>query len=62
MSIDSECQLFRVLPIDLLTKIERSVYNRRNRKLFSALEFIRNEFSKRFNEFENYFVVDSMPL
>lgn len=62
MSIDSECQLFRVLPIDLLNKIERSVYNRRKRKLFSALEFIRNELSKRFNEFENYFVVDSMPL
>ena len=62
MSIDSECQLFRVLPSDLLTKIDRSVYNRRKRKLFFAMEFIRNKLSKRFNEFENYFVVDSMPL
>ena len=62
MSIDSECQLFRVLPSDLSTKIERSVYNRRKRKLFFAMEFIRNKLSKSFNEFEDYFVIDSMPL
>ncbi len=62
LSIDSECQLFRVLPSDLLTKIERSVYNRRKRKLFFAIEFIRNKLSDSFNEFENYFVIDSMPL
>jgi hypothetical protein len=62
MSIDSECQLFRVLPDVLKSKIERSVYNRRKRKLFFAIEFIRNKLSKGFNEFENYFVIDSMPL
>jgi len=62
MSIDSECQLFRIISIDLKKKIERSVYNRRKRKLFFAIEFIRNELSNKFNEFENYFVVDSMPL
>ena len=62
MSIDSECQLFREISIDLKNKIERSVYNRRKRKLFFAIEFIRNELSNKFNEFENYFVVDSMPL
>lgn len=62
MSIDSECQLFRELPLGLKNKIERSVYNRRKRKLFFALEFIRNEISEKFNEFENYFIVDSMPL
>ncbi len=62
MSIDSECQLFRVLPEVLKNKIERSVYNRRKRKLFFAIEFIRAELSKKFNEYENYFVVDSMPL
>ncbi|TSD99908.1 IS982 family transposase, partial [Aquimarina algiphila] len=27
MSIDSECQLFRILPSNLSAKIERSVYN-----------------------------------
>lgn len=32
MGIDSECQLFRVLPINLQQKIERSVYNRRKKK------------------------------
>ncbi len=62
MSIDSECQLFREISIDLKNKIERSVYNRRKRKLFFAIEFIRNELSNKFNEFENCFVVDSMPL
>jgi len=62
MSIDSECQLFREISIDLKNKIERSVYNRRKRKLFFAIEFIRNELSNKFTEFEDYFVVDSMPL
>jgi len=40
MSIDSECQLFRVLPLSLSCKIERSVYNERKRKLFSFKENI----------------------
>jgi len=62
MSIDSECQLFREITVDFKNKIERSVYNRRKRKLFFAIEFIRNELSNKFTEFENYFVVDSMPL
>jgi len=62
MGIDSECQLFRYIPIDLKNKIERSVYNRRKRKLFFAIDYIRNELSNKFTEFEKYFVVDSMPL
>jgi hypothetical protein len=62
MSIDSECQLFRILPDVLNSKIERSVYNRRKRKLFTAIEFIREKLSERFNEFEDYYIVDSMPL
>ena len=62
LSIDSECQLFRIIPDSLKAKIERSVYNRRKRKLFGSIEFIRNELSLKFNEFENYFIVDSMPL
>jgi hypothetical protein len=62
MSIDSECQLFREISIELKNKIERSVNNRRNRKLFFAIEFIRKEMSNKFNKFEKYFVVDSMPL
>lgn len=62
MSIDSECQLFRIIPETLSCKIERSVYNRRKRKLFTAMEFIREKLSEKFNEFEDYYIVDSMPL
>jgi len=37
LSIDSKCQLFRIIPEFLKDKIERSVYNRRKRKLVSNL-------------------------
>ncbi len=62
LSIDSECQLFRILPESFKGKIERSVYNRRKRKLATAIEFIREKLSDKFNEFEDYYIVDSMPL
>lgn len=62
MSIDSECQLFRILPILLSSRIERSVYNRRKRNLFSHQESIRKRLVAKFNKFEDHFVVDSMPL
>lgn len=62
-SIDSEHQLFRDLKdTSLENKIERSVYNRRKRKLFPFIEEIRMKMVQKFNEFENYFIVDSMPL
>jgi len=62
-SIDSEYQLFRELAgTHLVGKIERSVYNRRKRKLFPYIEQIRKQMAEQFNESENYFVVDSMPL
>ena len=62
MSIDSECQLFRSLPSNLSTKIERSVYNRRKRKLFSFRESLRKELVVRLNQSQHCYVVDSMPL
>lgn len=62
MSIDSECQLFRVLPNCLQQNIERSVYNRRKRNLFMFQEQIRQKLVAHFNEFEDCFIVDSMPL
>lgn len=62
MDIDSECQLFRVLPPSLSSLIERSVYNRRKRKLFSAQQNLRLKLVNQINEFENCFIVDSMPL
>ena len=62
-SIDSEHQLFREIKgFEIESKIERSVYNRRKRKLFPFIEEIRMKMVKKFNEFENDFVVDSMPL
>ncbi len=48
--INSEHQLFRdTKDFEIDSKIERSVYNRRKRKLFPFME-------EKFNEFENYFV------
>jgi hypothetical protein len=62
-SIDSECQLFRdIKGFDIEPKIERSVYNKRKRKLFAHIEEIRKRMVEKLNEFEKYFVVDSMPL
>jgi len=63
LSIYSECQLFRVIAsTDLHQKIERSVYNRRKRKLAPFIEIIRKKLALSFNQFEDYFIVDSMPL
>lgn len=61
--IDSECELFRELQNTYLApKIERSVYNKRKRNLFVYIEQVRKLISERLTEFENYFIVDSMPL
>ena len=62
MGIDSKNDLFRKLPETILAKIERSVYNRRRRKLADNLNIIRLNLAFHFNEFKDYFVVDSMPL
>ena len=63
MSIDSEHQLFRVLKSIGFTKlIDRTVYNRRKRGLANYIEEIRILFSEKFNQSEDYFIVDSMPL
>ena len=62
MGFDSETDLFRRLPSLFLLKIERSVYNRRKMKLFEHMNSIRLKLASFFNDYENYFVVDSMPL
>jgi len=62
MGIDSESDLFRKLPESISKRIERSVYNRRRRKLVDHLDCIRLNLASHFNEFEDCFVVDSMPL
>ena len=62
MGIDSETHLFRLLPKTILSKIERSVYNRRRRRLVFHIDEIRLKLASYFNEFEDCFIVDSMPL
>ncbi|MEE6130353.1 IS982 family transposase [Chryseobacterium arthrosphaerae] len=63
LSIDSEYQLFRYLSNSKLKgMIERSVYNRRKRKLFLHMENIRKIMVDRFHDIESIFIVDSMPL
>ena len=61
MSIDFEYQLFRKIPKQLSVLIERSVYNRRRRRLF----FHRQRFQKLIAaniSSSDYYIVDSMPL
>ncbi len=55
MSIDSEHQLFRILPLELKSLIKCSVYNRRIETLFSQLcdQFmIRRNYAKSFLGFK----------
>ena len=61
--IDSEYQLFREIKgTCLFEQIERSVYNKRKRKLAMWMEGVRLKMVKKLIEFEDYFTVDSMPL
>ena len=62
LSIDSEYQLFRKLPKNLASRIERSVFNRRKRKLFPFIEDIRSKLSHKIVPVEEYLIVDSMPV
>ncbi len=63
MGIHSECQLFRDIENTFLDGlIERSVYNRRRRFMFSQIEKLRCVLARAFNEFEDAFIIDSMPL
>ncbi|MET3115322.1 hypothetical protein AAKU52_003071 [Pedobacter sp. CG_S7] len=62
-SIDSEYQRFRELRFSKLEgRIERSVYNRRKRKLFPFIEELRKKMAVKMNDQKKYFIVDSMPL
>lgn len=62
LGIDREYELFRRLPVSLSMLIERSVYNKRKRRLFFFTESIRNKMSKEIISDEEYHIVDSMPL
>ncbi|KAA6327042.1 hypothetical protein EZS27_023937 [termite gut metagenome] len=63
MSYNSEFQLFRAIKGTYLdAKIERSVYNKRRRKLFDYTEKIRRCLSEKFSHLSNLFIVDSTPI
>jgi hypothetical protein len=62
MGIDSECQLFRVMPEELKAKIERSVYNRRRRALFAHADSLRKRLADQISASPDYLIIDSMPL
>ena len=63
MSIDSENSLFKEINREQISNlIERSQFNKRRRKLFLFSEEIRVKLASDFLEFEDYFIVDSMPL
>ncbi|MBP4140008.1 IS982 family transposase [Flavobacterium sp. P7388] len=63
MSIDSENSLFKQLSSNEIPNlIERSQFNKRRRKLFLFSEEIRIKLASNFLDFEDYFIVDSMPL
>ncbi len=66
MSIDSENLLFKKIischKDDFPMLIDRSQYNRRKKQLFHFIDKIRKEMAEKFVEFENYFIIDSMPL
>jgi len=63
MSINSELQLFRsIAGTELESKIERSIYNKRKRRLFLYIEKIRETLSEKFSNFTDVFIVDSTPI
>lgn len=63
MSIDSENSLFKLIDqLEIPNLIERSQFNKRRRKLFLFSEEVRTKLASAFVDFEDYFIVDSMPL
>lgn len=66
MSCDSENWLFNKLRSDYRDSfsnlIDRSRFNRRKRGLFLTIELVRNKLAEQFLSFEDYYIIDSMPL
>lgn len=60
--IDSECQLFRIMRSYLKSKIERSVYNRRRKRLFFHTARLHKLVVDFVSVEAEYFIVDSMPV
>lgn len=63
MSIDSENHLFKLIDESQIPNlIERSQFNKRRRKLFSFTDQVRSCLYSRFTDYQDYFIIDSMPL
>ena len=62
LGIDSERYLFKLLPAELGVLIDRSVYNRRRRKLAPDLNQIRQAVADKIATYEHYHLIDSMPM
>jgi hypothetical protein len=63
ISIDSENSLFKQISLgEIPNLIERSQFNKRRKKLFLFSEQIRTKLAAQFLRFEDYFIIDSMPL
>ena len=63
MSYNSELQLFKTIKrTELEDKIERSVYNKRRRRLIGYTEKNRQSLSQKFAHLSNLFIVDSAPV
>lgn len=61
-SIDSELSLFSQLPIEISDKIERSVYNKRRRRLSPKTQQLQMRIANTIIPHESYHLIDSMPL
>jgi len=62
LGIDSERFLFKPLPESLEGLIERSVYNRRLRRLVTKIESISQAIVDRLDHSSALYVIDSMPI
>ena len=66
MSIDSENRLFELLKDSTFFKsqnlVERSVYNRRKRKLTNYYKIVLDYMSNKLSPDEDVFIVDSIPI
>jgi hypothetical protein len=62
LGIDSERHLFKQLPVTLAGQIDRSVFNRRRRRLAPKIGQFRQGMATRLAPSEGYYFVDSMPL
>lgn len=60
--VDSELNLFEQLPFEVSNRIERSVYNKRRRRLSRYTQVLQSRIANIVIPCETYHLIDSMPL